>query len=193
MDPGLFLRAFVTVFLAELPDKSMVASIVLVARYRRPVAVWSGATAAFAVHVAAAVTAGRLLTLLPATAVQLVVMGLFAFGALALLRAARGHGGADGEVPEPGRAGSAVLGSFALIVAAEWGDLTQLATAGLAAGSGRPVSVAVDALLALSAVAALAVTVGRQLIARVPLHVVNLAAAAVFAALALTSLVRFVR
>lgn len=187
-----FVQAFVTVFPAELPDKTMVASIVLVARYRRPAAVWCGATLAFVVHVTVAVLAGRLLTLLPPTAVQIVVAGLFAFGAVALLRAARagrGQEAADGAF-EPGGAVPAVAGSFALVVAAEWGDLTQLATASLAARGGSPLGVGLGALLALSAVAGLAVTVGRQLITRVPLHIVNLFAAAVFAGLAVFTMAR---
>lgn len=88
--------------------------------------------------------------------------------------------------------GRAVIGSFTLVVAAEWGDLTQLATASLAARGAGPWSVALGALLALSSVA-LAVTAGRQLITRVPLHVVNLAAAAVFAGLAMMTLLRLLR
>jgi len=189
---GSFAQAFLTVFPAELPDKTMVASIVLVARYRRPTAVWAGATLAFVVHVTVAVVAGRLVTLLPETPVQAVVAGLFAFGAVALLRAARASQAQEAVTDEAAPAGrlAAVGGSFALVIAAEWGDLTQLATASLAAGGGDPFGVGLGALLALSCVAALAVTVGRQLIARVPLHIVNLVAAAVFAGLAVATVVR---
>lgn len=160
---GSFAQAFLTVFPAELPDKTMVASVVLVARYRRPAAVWAGATLAFVVHVTVAVLAGRLLTLLPETPVQIVVAALFGFGAVALLRAARTTRGAEagGADPEPSGVRTALGGSFALVVAAEWGDLTQLATASLAAGGGHPLGVGLGALLALSSVAALAVTVGR--------------------------------
>lgn len=192
MDPGSFLRAFATVFLAELPDKTMVASIVLVARYRRPAAVWAGASAAFTVHVAAAVLAGRLLTLLPRSLVEAVVAGLFGVGAVVLLRGALAarRRGAGTEEPPPSTARGALLGSFALVVTAEWGDLTQLSTASLAAGTASPLSVAAGALLALTSVAALAVTAGRQLLARLPLQVVRLVAAAVFAALAVAALVR---
>ena len=181
MNVGSFLRAYVTVFPAELPDKTMVASMVLVARYRRPTAVWAGATLAFVGHVTVAVVAGRLLTLLPETPVQLVVACLFAFGAVALLRAARAghHQGGGLEVLEPVSVVASAAGSFAVVVAAEWGDLTQLATTSLAATGGSPFGVGLGALAALSSVAALAVTVGRHLIARVPLHVVNLVAAAI--------------
>jgi Ca2+/H+ antiporter, TMEM165/GDT1 family len=84
---------------------------------------------------------------------------------------------------------AAVLGSFALVALAEWGDLTQLATAGLAARSDDPVAVWVGALAALASVAAIAATFGRQIVARVPIHRINYIASAVFAALALWTLV----
>lgn len=194
MAVGSFLQAFATVFLAELPDKTMVASIVLVARYRRPGAVWAGATLAFVVHVTVAVLAGRLVTALPQTPVEVVVAGLFAFGAVVLVRSARAGRASDtlDADPEPAGVRAAVLGSFGLVVVAEWGDLTQLATASLAARSGNPLETGLGALLALSSVAALAVTIGRQLVTRVPLHVVNLVAAAVFAGLAVATVVRIV-
>ena len=52
-----FLVAFGTVFLAELPDKTMVASLVLTTKFRRPFAVWVGVSGAFIVHVVLAVSA----------------------------------------------------------------------------------------------------------------------------------------
>jgi putative Ca2+/H+ antiporter (TMEM165/GDT1 family) len=83
---------------------------------------------------------------------------------------------------------AAVTGSFGVIVLAEWGDLTQFATAGMAASTGEPLMVAVGALLALWAVAGLAATVGRQVAARLPIHLIQRAAAGVFAVLALSVL-----
>ncbi len=71
--------AFALTFLAELPDKSMVASLVLGTRYQ-PAWVWTGVAAAFAVQMAIAVTAGRLLTLLPHRLVLGVTAALFLAG-----------------------------------------------------------------------------------------------------------------
>jgi putative Ca2+/H+ antiporter (TMEM165/GDT1 family) len=48
---------FPIIFLGELPDKTMFASLLLSTR-GRPVQVWLGAAAAFTVHVAIAVSAG---------------------------------------------------------------------------------------------------------------------------------------
>lgn len=193
------LQAFLTVLPAELPDKSMFATIVLVTRYRRPALVWLGVVAAFAVHVTVAVAAGSLLGLLPETAVQVAVLVLFLVGAVLLFRTARS---AQAEHLESGEAvvpaahataGATIAGSFGVIALAEWGDLTQLATASLAARSGEPVATAIGAWLALATVAAVAATFGRQLVARVPIHRVNYVGAAIFAALAAWTLVDLVR
>jgi Ca2+/H+ antiporter, TMEM165/GDT1 family len=184
------LQAFATVFPAELPDKTMLATVVLVARHRRPGWVWAGAVSAFAVHVVVAVVAGGAIGRLARVPVQLGVAALFLVGAVLLVRAAREHGAEEVEAQAvaASTARATFVGSFGLIVAAEWGDLTQLATAGLAARSGEPLSTGAGALLALAAVAALAATFGRRLIARVPLQKVNHAGAAVFAVLALWTL-----
>jgi putative Ca2+/H+ antiporter (TMEM165/GDT1 family) len=190
------LQAFATIFPAELPDKTMIATIILVTRYRRPGWVWTGATAAFAVHVVAAVAAGSAVGLLPDDLVRVVVAVLFSVGAVLLWRAARSHE-VDEELEGEGRvvhatARATVIGSFGLILLAEWGDLTQLATASLAAKSGAPVSTGVGAILALAAVAAIAVAFGRRLVERVPIHQINYVGAAVFAALAVWTVAELV-
>lgn len=223
---GDLIRAFLTVFPAELPDKSMVATIVLVARYRRPLAVWAGATLAFAIHVTVAVAAGSAISLLPEVAVGLAVTVLFTVGAVVLFRSARSAEAdaaaevleeaarvahavderthpAEGGTGQPAPATAAVepvvvparraaAGAFGVIVLAEWGDLTQLATASLAAKSDSPVLTGVGAFLALASVAAIAATVGRHVVARVPLHRINYLSAAVFTALAVWSLAEVV-
>jgi putative Ca2+/H+ antiporter (TMEM165/GDT1 family) len=185
------LQAFGTVFPAELPDKTMIATIILVTRFRRPGWVWVGAVAAFTVHVVVAVAAGRALSLLPDTVVKSVVAALFAIGAILLFRAARSgdEEEVDTEVEVSATVGATIMGSFGLIVLAEWGDLTQLATASLAARSGDPISTGVGALAALAAVAGIAAAFGRQLVARVPIQRVNYVGAAVFAALAIWTVV----
>ncbi|MFN3257262.1 MAG: TMEM165/GDT1 family protein [Ilumatobacter sp.] len=189
------LRAFATVFPAELPDKTMIATVVLVARFRRPLWVWVGAVAAFTIHVTIAVAAGSAIGLLPDAVVGTVVAVMFAAGAVVLFRSARAGRDRIDDAAAPVTAPSAraaVLGSFGLVVLAEWGDLTQLATAGLAARSDEPVAVWIGALAALASVAALAATFGRQIVARVPVHRINYVASGVFASLALWTVVELV-
>jgi putative Ca2+/H+ antiporter (TMEM165/GDT1 family) len=199
MDLGAALKAFAAVFPAELPDKTMIATVVLVARYRRPLLVWLGAAAAFTVHVVIAVAAGQLLSLLPDAVVSVATATLFFVGAVVLWRESRqtdkpddeDHQVADADDGDAtaGRSDmSVVAASFGVIVLAEWGDLTQLATAGIAASTGSPVTVAIGALLALWSVAGIAAAAGRTIAARLPVHRLQRAAALIFGGLALLTL-----
>jgi putative Ca2+/H+ antiporter (TMEM165/GDT1 family) len=162
----------------------MMATIVLVTPFHRPFAVWAGAATAFALHVFVAVAAGGLLGLLPDRVVDTVVGTLFAVGAVVLFRAARSADTLEEvEAPTLVTPWRAAAGAFGLIALAEWGDLTQLATAGLAARSEAPVFTGLGAWMAEASVGALAVISGRQLVARVPIHRISYLGAAVFAAL----------
>ena len=60
MDFALVATCFAVVFVAELPDKTALATLVLGSRYR-PLFVFAGVAAAFAVHVVLAVGAGSLM------------------------------------------------------------------------------------------------------------------------------------
>jgi hypothetical protein len=66
--------AFLLVFVVELPDKTMVATLILTTRYRG-LPVFVGVSAAFAVQCVIAVAFGALLTLLPDRVVAAVVRG----------------------------------------------------------------------------------------------------------------------
>jgi Ca2+/H+ antiporter, TMEM165/GDT1 family len=77
---------------------------------------------------------------------------------------------------------------FAVILVAEFGDLTQIATASLAARFHNPLSVGVGAVLALWAVAALAIVGGRGLLKVLPLAWITRVAAAIMLVMAGLSL-----
>ena len=175
-----FLVAFGTVFLAELPDKTMVASLVLTTKFRRPLAVWVGVSGAFVLHVVLAVSVGSLLRKLPETPVRVAVAALFLTGGLLLLRG----GGVDEEETSDDAADVSfrrvALTSASVVGLAEFGDLTQLATAGIATRYSAPVAVALGAWFALATVAALAVTAGHWIVQHVPLRVVQRVAGGVF-------------
>ena len=74
---------------------------------------------------------------------------------------------------------------FLVVFAAEWGDLTQLATAALVAQTGQPLQVGVGALLALWAVTVLAAVAGAQLGRLVRPSLVKWASVVLFAAVGL--------
>src|SRR6202011_5022955 len=82
---ALIPTVFAIIFLAELPDKTALASLVLGTRYR-PLYVFAGTAAAFAAHVVLAVAAGSLLALLPHRLLAAIVGALFLLGAVLLLR-----------------------------------------------------------------------------------------------------------
>ncbi len=180
-----FLVAFGTVFVAELPDKTMVASLVLTTRYRRPAAVWVGVSAAFVVHVVLAVSIGSLLRRLPERPVQLVVALLFFIGGVILMRDDGGDEVVAGAAASSFR--TVALTSASVVGLAEFGDLTQLATAGIATRYHAAVAVALGAWCALASVAGLAVVAGRWIVSRVPLRAVRRIAGVVFIALGLVT------
>lgn len=168
--------AFAVTFLAELPDKTMFASLILATRYRA-LWVWIGAAAAFTVHIVIAVTAGQLLTLLPHRLVNGIVAGLFVGGAAYLWVTSfrrQHHDEADAtRLGAPRATFWRVAGSaFAVIFLAEWGDITQIATANFAARY-SPVPVFVGATLGLWAAALLAVSIGAKSLNAIPLNWVS--------------------
>ncbi|HEV2890251.1 MAG TPA: TMEM165/GDT1 family protein [Frankiaceae bacterium] len=177
-----FLTTYGVVLPAELPDKTALASLVLASTYRKPLAVWAGGAAAFFAQCAIAVAAGSLLALLPDRAVAGVAAVLFAAGAVLALR---GRAEEPSYVPAAGRRVAAV--TFGVLFLAEWGDFTQLATASLASRYEAPFSVFLGAWLALCTVCGLAVLLGRGLLRVVPLRVVRLVAAGIFAVVAVVS------
>ncbi|MFD4672934.1 TMEM165/GDT1 family protein [Lentzea sp. NPDC058450] len=178
-----FITAFAVVFLVELPDKTMVATLVLTTRYRGwPVFV--GVVAAFAVQTVVGAAFGTAITLLPDRLVAGVVALLFLVGAFLLLK--EGFSKEEDSADEAGTRTAvpfwrAALTSFGVLFAAEWGDASQLATAGITARYGEPIAVGLGAWLALVAVAGLAVLVGRKLAGRLPTHWIQRVAGVVFA------------
>ncbi|MCD9141930.1 TMEM165/GDT1 family protein [Streptomyces albireticuli] len=173
---------FGVVFLAELPDKTALAGLMLGARYRASY-VFAGVAAAFAVHVALAIAAGSVLTLLPHRLVQAVVGLLFLAGA-AMLIFKKDDGEEEIKKPADQSFWRVSGAGFMLILVAEFGDLTQIMTANLAARYDDPVSVGVGAVLALWAVAGLGILGGRTLMKYVPLALITRIAAVVMLALA---------
>ncbi|MGI5337803.1 TMEM165/GDT1 family protein [Streptomyces sp. CA-181903] len=173
---------FGVIFLAELPDKTALASLMLGTRYRASY-VFAGVAAAFVVHVALAIAAGSLLTLLPHRLLQAIVGAAFLIGAAMLLFQKEED---DEEVRKPAdQSFWKVSGAgFMLILVAEFGDLTQIMTANLAARYDDPVSVGLGAVLGLWAVAGLGIVGGRTLMRYVPLTLITRIAALVMLALA---------
>lgn len=177
---------FGVVFLAELPDKTALAGLVLGTRYRASY-VFAGVAAAFALHVALAVAAGSVLTLLPQQIVH-ALTGVLFLGGAAVLLFKKDEDEEEVRKPENQSFWKVSGAGFMLILVAEFGDLTQIMTANLAARYDDPLSVGLGAVLALWSVAGLGIVGGKALMKRVPLKLITQIAALLMLGLGVWSL-----
>jgi putative Ca2+/H+ antiporter (TMEM165/GDT1 family) len=185
---------FAIIFVAELPDKTMIATLIMGSRYR-PLLVWIGATLAFGVHATVAVAVGQLLELLPHSWIEGVTAVLFAGGAAYLLFVPEKQQEEEGEeeADSARRGARTVATAFLVIFIGEFGDLTQILTANLAAKYHAPASVFVGAFAALATVAALGAFGGRALLRVLPLAIIRKAGGVLLAGFAVYTLVTLVR
>ncbi|MBK6871035.1 MAG: TMEM165/GDT1 family protein [Kineosporiaceae bacterium] len=195
MDIAVALTTFLLIVPVELPDKTFVATLVLATRYR-PLPTWIGVGLAFAVQCLIAVTLGGLLTRLPHRPVTAAAGVLFLVGALVLWRGAAQADTEEAETEQEfegklrqGVSGLRAVGaSFLVLFLAEWGDLSQLLTAGLVVRYQDPVSVFAGAWLALLLVSGIGAIAGRTLLRFVRLSRVRRIGATVCAVLAVLTL-----
>ena len=157
----LFLSVFGVIFVAELPDKTTLAALVLATRHK-PSAVLVGAALALTVQSLVAVAAGRLVALLPERPVHVVAGIVFVVSAIVMWVRKEDDDEPHEKRKEREGFGGAVWTSLVVVFIAEWGDLTQLATAALAARYEAPVIVFAGSALALWTVCAMAVSVGHH-------------------------------
>ena len=160
---AVIASTFGLIFIAELPDKTALATLILATRLRARDVIL-GAWAAFAVQTLVGVAAGSVLTLLPVTPIRVASgIGFLVFAFLAFRRNEEEVESEEEAVAKTETGRPAWLISFMVIFAAEWGDLTQLATAALVAKNHQPLSVGIGAIAALWAVTLLAAYSGQKL------------------------------
>jgi putative Ca2+/H+ antiporter (TMEM165/GDT1 family) len=185
---------FAAIFVVELPDKTFIAALVLSTRYRG-LHVWIGVGLAFLVQTLIAVTVGKAVTFLPEDLVRTIAGLIFLAGAVILLREAPRADAEEKETEEEFEAKAtvtktgfaAVLASFLVLFAAEWGDLSQLLTISLVGRYDDPLAVFLGAWGALLTVSGLAVVSGRFLLRHVRLSVIHYVGAAVCFVLAVVT------
>jgi len=184
---ALGITVYTVIFLLELPDKTALAALLLATRHR-PLPVFLGAAGAFVIQSAVAVVAGSLLSLLPRAPIRIGAGLLFLVMAALLIRRNLRKDEAEEEQAveqEEAKHQRPFVTAFSLVFVAEWGDLTQLATAALQARYQQPVIVFLAATLALWTVSAIAVALGNRLGTWIPERPLQLAAAAVMVLVAL--------
>jgi Ca2+/H+ antiporter, TMEM165/GDT1 family len=176
VDFGTIVTVFAVIAIAELPDKTMIATLLMGSR-GEPLWVWLGTSLAFLVHVGIAVVAGQLLTRLPHTLIEVVVTLLFLGGAAWLLfvpeKQEEERGEEEAATERPGRGRRVALAAFGVILVGEFGDLTQLLIASFVARTHQPASVAIGSGLALVMVAGIAAFSGRALLRVLPLQAIR--------------------
>ena len=178
----LFATTFGIIFVAELPDKTALAALVLATRHRA-LPVFLGASLALSLQSVVAVAAGTLLTRLDHRYVQLGSAAMFLVcAALMWLRkpdADEHHGETHEGFLRP------LWTTFVVIFIAEWGDLTQIGTAALQARYASWPAILLGSIAALWAVTAVAVTVGNRAAKILDPRVTQRVAAVVFATVAI--------
>jgi Ca2+/H+ antiporter, TMEM165/GDT1 family len=194
---GVAATTLVLVIPAELPDKTFISCVVLSSRHQ-PIPVWVGGALALTLQALLAVTAGRLLILLPHTTVQIIVAVLFMAGAVYLIfvpeKAAEDKGERLGgrEVAPPSD-WRVFWTTFTIIALAEFGDITQVLIANLSARYRDPVAVFVGAAVGFWIVSGLGVLFGKTITRVVPLGLVMRASGIVLFGFAVWTIVDLVK
>lgn len=194
---GVIAATFGLIFVSELPDKTAIASLVLGTKYPWRW-VFCGVAVAFLTHVVIAVAAGSVLALLPPKPLEAIVAVLFLVGAVLIWREGM-EDEADleaeeeaefADTPENANFWKVASLAFGVIFVAEWGDLTQIMTANLAAKYHSPLSVGIGATLGLWGVGLLAILGGKSLLRVLPMKWITRVAAIIMAGLCVYSIVR---
>ncbi len=153
----IFVTSLVLIFLAELGDKTMLATVCLAARYRRPRLVLLVAMTALVTSTAIAVLVGALLNFsLPTEIITTVSAVLFIIIGLHTLWA---NSNECEAVPSQG----SMIGMFSLVFLSEMGDKTQLAAVLISAQTGLPLVVFLGAVLGLLLVNMIGASIGARL------------------------------
>ncbi len=165
MNWNLFASTFSLIFLAELPDKTAFATLMLAGEGKLP-ALFIGAAFAFLIHVVLAVTVGEYLGLLPSGWIKFgsgILFLIFATMSLKRARSSENTGSPSQEKALNLGFFQAFAKTFVVIFIAEAGDLTQLATASLTAKYHDKISILAGSVTALWSVTFIALLLGKKL------------------------------
>jgi Ca2+/H+ antiporter, TMEM165/GDT1 family len=196
MSVGTFFYIAVLMFLLELPDKTMIATVIMSTRARAS-SVAIGAAVGFVVQMALAVAAGSLLFLLPHRIKDVVVALLFLGGAAYLLLVSEDEeaekGTAEAEPERPASRLREMTTAFTVIFVSEFGDLTQIQAANFSAKFHQPLAVFGATSLGMVAVTILGAYGGTALQRIVPLAKIRIFGGLVFAVLGVWTVVGLFR
>jgi putative Ca2+/H+ antiporter (TMEM165/GDT1 family) len=182
-----FLVSTMVVGLAEIGDKTQILSLMLAARFQRPVPIIFGTLFATIANHSAAGLAGTLFGNLLSGPSMRWILGISFLGVAVWALIPDKY---DGEDTGISRAGAFVSTLFAFFLA-EIGDKTQIATVALAARFEEFYPVVIGTTLGMMLVNVPAVLAGNKLANRLPVTAIRITAAVVFAALSGLTLAGF--
>lgn len=173
------------VALAEIGDKTQLLSLVLAARFRKPLPIIAGILVATLLNHALAGALGAWITSAVGPAAMRWILGIsfLAMAAWTLVPDRLESGGAAGTSGR-GVFGTALVSFFLL----EMGDKTQVATVALAARYPSLVAVVTGTTLGMMIANVPAVMLGEKAATRLPIAAIRTVAAAVFAVLGVLAL-----
>jgi putative Ca2+/H+ antiporter (TMEM165/GDT1 family) len=171
--------------LAEIGDKTQILSLILAARFRRPLPIIAGILLATLANHAAAGLAGTLFGSLLAGPWMRWVLGI-SFLSVAIWALFPDKYEGEGRAVTRFGAFAASLVAFFL---AEIGDKTQIATIGLAARFGQFYPVVLGTTLGMMLANVPVVALGDRIAGRLPIRAIRLTAAGVFAVLGVLTMI----
>ena len=174
-----FLVSTLVVGLAEIGDKTQILSLILAARFHRPLPILFGILGATLANHAAAGVVGVLFGNLIGGVWMRWILGISFLGVAVWALFPDSYESSPERIGRVG-AFTATLVAFFL---AEIGDKTQIATIGLAARFGQLYPVVLGTTLGMMLANIPAVFIGDRIAGRLPLKMIRIAAALVFAAL----------
>jgi putative Ca2+/H+ antiporter (TMEM165/GDT1 family) len=179
-----FLTSTLVVALAEIGDKTQLLSLLLAARYKKPLPIIAGILiATLANHFAAGALGAWLSSLFSPEVMRWIIGGSL----LAIAGWTLKPDKLDGEVRESSRYGVFAL-TCVVFFLAEMGDKTQIATVVLAAKYHALVMVVIGTTLGMMIANVPVVFLGSAASHRIPFRAVRVFAALVFAALGVAAL-----
>ena len=183
---NILLSSTALVALAEMGDKTQLLAILLATRFRKPIPIIAGILVATLLnHFLAALVGHGVAGLLESPAFRIAVaLGFVAMGVWTLIPDKID----EDEMKVPGSTGVFLATALAFFMV-EMGDKTQVATVALGAQFGHTLAdvvlVTAGTTLGMMIANVPAVLLGDALVRRIPLHLMRMAAAALFIALGL--------
>ena len=179
-----FLTSTIIVALAEVGDKTQLLSLLLAARYRKPLPIVAGIlVATLANHFLAGALGAWIRTVMPPDIMRWMVGGSLLAIALWTLKPDK----LDGEVKESTRGGLFMLTSVVFFLA-EMGDKTQIATIVMAAKYEPLYAVVVGSTLGMMIANVPVVYLANMAADRIPFRAVRAVTALLFAGLGVAAL-----